>query len=50
MIKYYIWNHYRHTISQAYFALHETSHEVQNFQEKQYFGTKVTSEAFLGIS
>ncbi len=39
-----------HTVSQAYFALHETLHEVQHFYEKIYFGTKVTSEAFFSIS
>ncbi len=39
------------TVSQAYFALHETLHKVQNFQEKKIiFGTKVTSEAFLSMS
>ncbi len=39
------------TVSQAYFALHKTLHEVENFQEKKIFGTKVTtSEAFLRIS
>jgi hypothetical protein len=26
-----------HTVSQAYFALHKTLHEVQNFQEKNIF-------------
>jgi hypothetical protein len=38
------------TVSQAYFALHKTLHEVQNFKEKIFFGTKVTPEAFLSIS
>jgi hypothetical protein len=35
------------TVSQAYFVLYETSHKVQNF--KNFFGTKVTSEAVLSI-
>jgi hypothetical protein len=26
-----------HTVSQAYFALHETLHKVQNFQENNIF-------------
>jgi hypothetical protein len=38
------------TVSQAYFALHETLHKVQNIQEKILFGIKVTSKAFLNIS
>ncbi len=40
------------TVSYAYLALHETLQEVQNFYEKKkmFFGTKVTSEAFLSIS
>ncbi len=42
---------YKYTINQAYSALHETLHEVQNVKEKNiFFGTKVTSEAFLGLS
>jgi hypothetical protein len=39
-----------YTVSQAYFALHETFHEVQNFLGKSIFGTKVTSEAFSSFS
>jgi hypothetical protein len=35
------------TVNQAYFALHETLREVQNFFEE---GTTITSEAFLSIS
>jgi hypothetical protein len=38
------------TASQAYFALHETLHKVQNFLEKKKFVTKITSEKFLSIS
>jgi hypothetical protein len=38
------------TVSQAYFALQETLHKVQNLRKKSCFGTKVTSEAFLSIS
>ncbi len=41
------------TVSQAYFALHETLHKGQNSKEIIFFfffGTKVTSEAFLSIS
>jgi hypothetical protein len=34
------------TASQAYFALHETLHKVQ---ENIFLGTEVTSEAFLSI-
>jgi hypothetical protein len=37
------------TVSQAYFALHKTLPKVQNLQEKNIFGTNVTSEAFLSI-
>jgi hypothetical protein len=40
----------RSAVSQAYFALHETLHKVQSFKEKIFFGTMVTSEAFLGVS
>jgi hypothetical protein len=38
------------TVSQAYFALHETLHKVQIFRKKISFGAKVTSEVFLSIS
>jgi hypothetical protein len=40
------------TVSQAYFAFHETLNKVQNFKEKKnIFGTNVViSEAFLTIS
>jgi hypothetical protein len=39
------------TVSQAYFALYKTLHKVQNFREKKvFFGTKVTSDAFLSTS
>jgi predicted metalloprotease len=37
------------TVSQAYFALHETLHRVQNVLGNIFFGTKVTSEASLSI-
>jgi hypothetical protein len=43
-------NHQYCTVSQAYFALHKTLHEVQNFWENYFFGNEVTSEAFLSIS
>jgi hypothetical protein len=42
-----------HTVSQAYFALHKTSHEVQDFyRKKKYFFLvlRFTSEAFLSLS
>jgi hypothetical protein len=39
------------TVSQAYFALRDPLHKVQNYQEKHSFWYyKVTSETFLGIS
>ncbi len=37
------------TVSQAYFALHKDLKKIQNFRENFFFGTKVTSEAFLSI-
>jgi hypothetical protein len=41
---------YLSTVSQAYFALHNTLHFVQNFRKKIFFVSKVTSETFLSIS
>jgi hypothetical protein len=38
------------TVSQAYFAFHETLHNFEKFQGKIFFGTKVISEAFYSIS
>jgi hypothetical protein len=40
----------RDTVSQAYFALHETLTKFKFFRKNFFFGTVDTSEAFLSIS